>query len=181
MFSVLGGREIAGRTGTILEGESGANDPVGIALMIGMIEFATSDDGSFWTVVRGVRGRDGASASPSGSPARRLAPPARCCGVPLPEPALYPLRVLAAGGRDLRRAPRSSTARASSPSSSRASCSATRRCRTKREIEGFLSSLASLAEITVFVALGLTVDLTERRSTSGVWLDGLVSPPCSAS
>ena len=50
-FSVLGGREIRGRSGTILEGESGANDPVGIALMIGMIEFATSDDGSFWTVV----------------------------------------------------------------------------------------------------------------------------------
>ena len=50
-FSVLGGREIGGRTGTILKGESGANDPVGIALMIGMIELATSDDGSFWTVV----------------------------------------------------------------------------------------------------------------------------------
>ena len=46
MFSVLGRREVAGRTGTILEAESGANDPVGIALMIGMIEFATSDDGT---------------------------------------------------------------------------------------------------------------------------------------
>lgn len=31
MFSVLGRWEIGGRTGTILEGESGANDPVGIA------------------------------------------------------------------------------------------------------------------------------------------------------
>ena len=50
-FSVLGGREIRGRTGTILKGESGANDPVGIALMIGMIELATSDHGSFWSVV----------------------------------------------------------------------------------------------------------------------------------
>ena len=58
-FSVLGGREIRGRTGTILKGESGANDPVGIALMIGMIELATSDDGSFWIGRRGVRGRDG--------------------------------------------------------------------------------------------------------------------------
>jgi len=48
---VLGGREIRGRTGTILQGESGANDPVGIALMIGMVELATSDDGTFWTVV----------------------------------------------------------------------------------------------------------------------------------
>src|SRR5919199_1998159 len=41
MFSVLGNREVAGRSGTILEGESGANDPVGIALMIGMLDFAT--------------------------------------------------------------------------------------------------------------------------------------------
>src|SRR5439155_526922 len=52
MFSVLGNREIGGRTGTILEGESGANDPVGIALMIGMLDYATSSHGSVWTVVR---------------------------------------------------------------------------------------------------------------------------------
>src|SRR5262249_25525958 len=32
MFSVLGRREVSGSTGTILEAESGANDPVGIAL-----------------------------------------------------------------------------------------------------------------------------------------------------
>src|ERR671912_308751 len=51
-FSVLGGREIIGRTGTILKGESGANDPVGIALMIGLIELATREDGTFWTVVK---------------------------------------------------------------------------------------------------------------------------------
>jgi cell volume regulation protein A len=41
------------------------------------------------------------------------------------------------------------------------------------EIEGFHSSLASLAEITAFVALGLTVDVTDVLST-GDWLDGLV-------
>src|SRR5437016_4224883 len=52
MFSVLGEREVAGRTGTILEGESGANDPVGIALMLGMIELATHADATFWVVVR---------------------------------------------------------------------------------------------------------------------------------
>src|SRR4029079_15831590 len=40
-FSVLAGKEVEGRYGTILEGESGFNDPVGIALMIGMIELAT--------------------------------------------------------------------------------------------------------------------------------------------
>ena len=37
VFSVLGRREIAGRSGTVLEGESGANDPVGIALMTSLI------------------------------------------------------------------------------------------------------------------------------------------------
>lgn len=36
-FSVLAGRDVGGRSGTILEGESGFNDPVGIALMIGMV------------------------------------------------------------------------------------------------------------------------------------------------
>src|SRR5688572_5482419 len=51
-FSVLAGREIRGRAGTILEGEAGTNDPVGIALMIGMIELATEDSGSAWTVAR---------------------------------------------------------------------------------------------------------------------------------
>jgi cell volume regulation protein A len=53
VFSVLrGGRTIPGRTRTILEGESGANDPVGIALMLGLIAFATHADSSFWIVVR---------------------------------------------------------------------------------------------------------------------------------
>ena len=51
MFSVLGRREVAGRSGTILEGEAGVNDPVGIALMLGMVELATHDDASFWVVV----------------------------------------------------------------------------------------------------------------------------------
>src|SRR6478672_2312433 len=37
VFSVLGQREVSGRSGTILEGESGANDPVGIALMASLL------------------------------------------------------------------------------------------------------------------------------------------------
>jgi len=40
MFSVLGRKEIAGRSGTILEGESGANDPVGIALTLALVSAA---------------------------------------------------------------------------------------------------------------------------------------------
>src|SRR4051794_224004 len=37
VFSVLGQREVAGRSGTILEGESGADAPGGIALMVSLI------------------------------------------------------------------------------------------------------------------------------------------------
>ena len=37
VFSVLGRREVAGRSGTILEGEAGANDPVGIALLASLL------------------------------------------------------------------------------------------------------------------------------------------------
>ena len=52
MFSVLGRREVAGRSGTTLEGEAGVNDPAGIALMIGLIDLATHDDASFLVVAR---------------------------------------------------------------------------------------------------------------------------------
>src|SRR3954452_7700804 len=37
VFSVLGRREITGRSGTLIEGESGANDPVGIAIMVSLL------------------------------------------------------------------------------------------------------------------------------------------------
>ena len=43
----------------------------------------------------------------------------------------------------------------------------------KRAIERFHTSLASLAEIVVFVALGLTIDLTALGENNR-WLDGLV-------
>ena len=46
VFSVLGRREIAGRSGTILEGESGANDPVGIALMVSLLSAGAAVDSS---------------------------------------------------------------------------------------------------------------------------------------
>ena len=37
VFSVLGRREVAGRTGVLLEGEAGTKDPVGIALLIALL------------------------------------------------------------------------------------------------------------------------------------------------
>jgi cell volume regulation protein A len=169
-FSVLGGREIGGRTGTILKGESGANDPVGIALMIGMIELATSDDGSFWTVVRefGIEMAGGTSVGVAG--ALVLGPLLR--RISLPSPALYPLWLLAAAGVVY------GAATIVHGSGFLAVFVAgiligDQRLPRRSEIDGFLSSVGSLAEITMFVALGLTIDLTGVVD-SGAWVDGLV-------
>ena len=102
MFSVLGDREIGGRTGTILQGESGANDPVGIALMIGMIELAEHPGGSAWIVVREFVAPDGDRARRRGR--RRARCSASCCErLSLPSAGLYTLRTLAGAGVDLRR------------------------------------------------------------------------------
>lgn len=46
VFSVLGQREIPGRASTILEGESGANDPVGIALMVSLLTAGSLSGGA---------------------------------------------------------------------------------------------------------------------------------------
>lgn len=48
VFSVLGKREINGRSGTILEGESGANDPVGIALLVSLLAATGTGSGAVW-------------------------------------------------------------------------------------------------------------------------------------
>jgi cell volume regulation protein A len=169
MFSVLGRREVSGRTGTILEAESGANDPVGIALMIGMIEFATSDNGTMWTVVRefalemsigllaGVAGAYGLLFA-----LRRLA---------LPAAGLYPLRTLAAAGVIYGVA---STLHGSGFLAVFVAgiIVGDERAPYEDEIESFFTSLASLAEIVMFVALGLTIDFTGLSAT--VWRDGVV-------
>ena len=169
-FSVLGGREIHGRTGTILKGESGANDPVGIALMIGMIELATSDDGSFWNVVEEFAIEMVAGVAVGVAGALALGPLMR--RVPLPAAALYPLRMLAAAGLVY------GAATVVHGSGFLAVFVAgillgDQSLPHRREIDDFLSSLGSLAEIAMFVALGLTVDLTGVVET-GAWIEGLV-------
>jgi cell volume regulation protein A len=52
VFSVLGNRDIRGRSGTILEGESGVNDPVGIALLAALLAAGSGHGGN--AVVGGV-------------------------------------------------------------------------------------------------------------------------------
>jgi|SRR5829696_6538570 len=168
-FSVLGGREIRGRTGTILKGESGANDPVGIALMIGLIELATTDDGTFWTVVKEFSIEMAGGVAVGAVGAALLVPLMR---LPLPSPALYPLRMLAAAGVVY------GAATLVHGSGFLAVFVAgillgDRPLPHRREVDGFLSSLGSLAEIAMFVALGLTIDLTELFENDA-WLEGLV-------
>lgn len=169
MFSVLGRREVSGRTGTILEAESGANDPVGIALMIGMIDFATSDHGSGWTIARefAVEMTVGLVIGIVGSRVlllglRRLS---------LPNVGLYPLRTLAAAGVIY------GAASVLGGSGFLAVFVAgiligDEYAPHKEETERFFTSLASLAEIVMFAALGLTIELSSLSAS--VWVDGVV-------
>jgi cell volume regulation protein A len=50
VFAVLANKEIAGRTSAILEGESGFNDPAGIALLLGFVQIATHANSSLLNV-----------------------------------------------------------------------------------------------------------------------------------
>jgi cell volume regulation protein A len=168
MFSVLGHKEIRGRAGTVLEGESGVNDPVGIALMIGMIELAQDADASFWVVVEEfsiemsiglVVGLIGAAA---------LRPLLRFS---LPNPGLYPLRTLAAAGVIYGVA---ATAHGSGFLAVFVAGVALGDADVplREQIERFHVSLASLAEVVVFVALGLTIDVTGLLTSTRL-LEGL--------
>lgn len=169
-FSVFGSREIRGRAGTILEGEAGMNDPVGIALMIGMIELATEDDGDLWIVLREFAVEMSIGLFMGIAGALLLLPVMR--NVRLTGPALYPIRVLAGAGiiYGIAAVAGGSGFLAAFVAGVVLGDAAAPR---KGEIEGFLSSLAGLAEITAFVALGLTAAFGafDDRDT---WSHGLV-------
>jgi potassium/hydrogen antiporter len=168
MFSVLGKHEVGGRTGTILEGESGVNDPVGIALMLGMIEFATTDNATFWVVVKefALEMSIGLAIGIAGAwivleALRR---------VHLANPALYPLRSLAAAGVIY------GAAAVAHGSGFLAVFVAgiligDADYPRRRDVERFHTSLASLAEVVVFIGLGLTV---HKVNLAPVWKDGLL-------
>jgi cell volume regulation protein A len=168
MFSVLGDKEIRGRAGTILEGESGVNDPVGIALMIGMIELAQTADASFWVVVEefSIEMTIGLAAGLIGAVAMRP-----LLHFSLPSPGLYPLRTLAAAGVIYGAA---STAHGSGFLAVFVAGVALGDADVplRDQIERFHTSLASLAEVVVFAALGLTIDVTEVLTSTRL-LEGL--------
>ena len=167
VFSVLGRREVGGRSGTLLEGESGANDPVGIALMVSLL----GATGGGWDAV----------GSGVGHFALQLAV-GTAVGivggwlllqlmrrVPLPNEALYPVQTVAFalllyGG-----------ATALEGSGFLAVFLAgilvgDARAPYKREIERFAGALASIGEIVAFVVLGLSVQLSSVFTGNRVWM-----------
>ena len=169
VFSVFGRREIAGRTGVLLEGESGANDPVGIALLAALLAAHGGAASIAWQVIASFAQQMaiGVAVGVGGG----LALLAFMRRVPLPSEGLYSPRVLSgvlvifgaatvAHGSGFLAVLVAGILIGDEPAP------------YKREIQRFHSSLASLAEIVAFVMLGLTMRLSDLESAS-VWADGL--------
>ena len=168
-FSVLAGREVHGDSATILEGESGFNDPAGIALMVGLVELATHPDGSFVTVVWDFLREMGiglAVGVVGGLILSRL-----LARLVLPEESLYPVAVLLSAGVVYGAA---AVAHGSGfLAVFVAGIAVGDIAYPQRDgVLHFHSTLASLGELAVFIALGLTVDLGSIAS-EGLWWRGL--------
>ncbi len=169
VFSVLGKREIRGRSSTILEGESGANDPVGIALMTSLIAAGGLSAAGFASVGAQfvLQMAIGLAVGVIGGRAllvfmRRVA---------LPSEGLYPLRTLASclmlyGIATLAHGSGFLAVFVAGIVIGDA------RAPYKPEIKRFHAALAGLAEIVAFVVLGLTVDLNVLTHAD-VWIPGL--------
>jgi cell volume regulation protein A len=170
VFSVLGRREVAGTSGTIIEGESGANDPVGIALMASLLVVGETGRGgglAVWTAVAEFAMQmviGGAVGLVLGAGllyvVRR---------VPLPSGALYPLRTLVAALLVY------GLATIAHGSGFLAVFVAgimlgDARAPYKGDIRRLHASLASLSEIVAFAVLGLTVSLARLFSSSAWWI-----------
>ena len=169
-FSVLGRQEIAGCSGTILEGESGANDPVGIALMAGLLAAGGLSGAAFGSIAVdfALQMAIGVAAGVAGG----IALLAFMRRISLPSEALYPLRTLASvlllyGATTLLHGSGFLAVFVAGIVIGQ------RRAPYQREIERFHAALAGLAEIVAFVGLGLTIDLTVLARTD-VWLPGLI-------
>lgn len=170
VFSVLGQREVSGRSGTILEGESGANDPVGIALMASLLSAGHLDGGALLHVAGEFCLQMAVGAVIGLVGGRVLLWAMR--HVPLPGAGLYPVRTtaFALGLFGLASVAHGSGFLAVFLAGI---VIGDARAPYKREIENFHAGMASLAEIVVFVALGLTVSLSGLAAID-VWVPGVV-------
>jgi cell volume regulation protein A len=157
VFSVLGRREVGGRSGILLLGESGANDPVGIALMVSILGASgggAAAVGHGLLVFAGQMGVGVAFGFIGGYALRWL-----LRHLPLPDQSLYPLRTLAfavllygvttlAHGSGFLAVLLAGILAGDT------------RAPYKREIEHFCSASAGLAEIVAFTVLGLSIPIS---------------------
>jgi potassium/hydrogen antiporter len=167
VFAVLAGKELQGRTSAILEGESGFNDPAGIALLLGFVQLATHEHASIAAMlgtfalqmaVGCVLGLAGGLALPwllkigageKQQPLRALAGILAVYGIATVAHGSGFLAVLIAGivmGDNI-------TAEG-------------------QQVERFQATLASLGEVVAFVMLGITVQL-HTLFAEHAWLIGL--------
>jgi cell volume regulation protein A len=170
VFSVLGQREIRGRSSTILEGESGANDPVGIALLVSLLAAGSLSGGALVQVGGEFILQMGVGAAFGLIGGRSLLWFMR--RISLPSEGLYPLRTLASvlvlyGATTIAHGSGFLAVFVAGI------VLGDERAPFKKEVERFHSALASLGEIVAFVVLGLTVDLADLTRTD-VWVPGLV-------
>jgi cell volume regulation protein A len=169
-FSVLAGKEVEGRSGTILEGESGFNDPVGIALMIGMIELATHSDASGWSVLWEFLREMGVGLAVGVAGAAAIAAVIRWA--PFPDRILYPVAIILMVGTIYGAA---TVARGSGFLAVFVAgiLVGDIRFEARRAVRAFNAALGELGELAAFVALGLTVDLA-FIGDEGLWWRGLL-------
>jgi cell volume regulation protein A len=170
VFSVLGQREIRGRSSTILEGESGANDPVGIALLVSLLTAGSLSGGALVQVGGEFVLQMGVGAALGLVGGRALLWFMR--RISLPSEGLYPLRTLASvlvlyGATTIAHGSGFLAVFVAGI------VLGDERAPFKKEVERFHSALASLGEIVAFVVLGLTVNLADLTRMD-VWVPGLV-------
>jgi cell volume regulation protein A len=170
VFSVLGRREIAGRTGTLLEGESGANDPVGIALLVALLAASGSGLGALGLVAWQFTLQMAVGLAVGVVGGRLLLWLMR--RVSLPTEALYPLQVLA-GALAIYGAATVAKGSGFLAVMVAGIVIGDEHVPRKAQIHHFHSALASLAEIVAFIVLGLTVRLGDLPR-GNAWLIGLV-------
>ena len=169
MFSVFRRREVAGRSGTILEGEAGANDPVAIALTVAATKVAAGSSAS-----ASRAGLDVVTELAIGvaiGVAGGLVLLAALRRVTLPDASFYPLWALALAALVYGVA---ATAHGSGFLAVYVAgiVIGDAEIPRRRVVVGFQRSLAGLGEIVVLVALGLTVNVASL-GRDWLWLEGI--------
>jgi potassium/hydrogen antiporter len=169
VFSVLGQQEIEGPSGTIVEGESGANDPVGIALMVSLLA-AGGLNGHAVAHVLGEfllqMGVGLAVGLVGGVLIRRFVE-----RIPLPDRGLEPIRTIACV---LLLFAVATLLHGSGFLAVFVAGVLMGEVRTQHrpELERVFAGLASLGEVIAFVVLGLTVSLPTLTHVD-VWVPGV--------